>query len=107
MGLKDLVADQLNAMLDVNSCRASISESLMVAPVGLLRAVYQNQLGLRIGEMLDLVHFDAEAVFPKQAGSRRSSRPSGLGKAPRSSPSRAAARWTLAPGSAESHMSTE
>src|SRR5208282_1667625 len=66
-GVKDLVANQLDAMLGGELVQ---SLHLGVADGGagrVMRAVYQDQLGLRIGETLDLVHIDAEAVFPAQA----------------------------------------
>src|ERR1700687_385230 len=65
--MKNLVANQLDAMLGGELVQ---SLHLGVADGGagrVMRAVYQDQLRLRIGETLDLVHIDAEAVLPTHA----------------------------------------
>src|SRR5881396_2127441 len=63
----DLVANQLDATLGRELVQ---SLHLGVADGGagrVMRAVYQDQLRLRIGETLDLVHIDPKTVFPTHA----------------------------------------
>src|ERR1035437_2875910 len=63
----DLVANQLDALLGgelVQSLHLGVADGRAGR---VMRAVYQDQFRFRIGQTFDLVHIDAEAVFPTYA----------------------------------------
>ena len=85
----------------MNSCKLSISASVTVAPVGIVRTVHQDQLCVFVRQLFDLVDVDAKLVlFPKSIVAGLDTKR--LGECGKRSKTRVGRRTTLAPISAAS-----